>query len=334
MARDTSKMTRRTALATLGAAAASPALSGLPALAQTAVDPQVGYWNELVAIMGDAGRLGVSVPRASASISSAGGRSFLQVMPATVDLLDSIETTQPGSAATADELERLKRRSEALLRRVNDAERNPRVLEPAGLELGVSARGLVYEDVKDEYVELFNSCKVREDRRSQVGWYVNKILDTRSHPQWVAVAKEACCPWYFIAIIHGMECSFNFRAHLHNGDSLDSRTVQVPKGLPKEWNPPNDWVSSAIDAVRHDGFLNQTDWSLPRMLFRWERYNGIRSRQYGINTPYLWSFSNHYTKGKFVRDNVWDPNAVSQQCGAAVMLRLLVDRGAVQLPQA
>jgi lysozyme family protein len=309
----------------------------LPALAQTAggvVDPQLGHWGELVGLMTDAGKLGVSIPRASASISSAGGRSFLQVMPATVDLIDSIEATSPSNLAKPEDLEQLKMRSEMLLLKVNEAERSPRVLGPAGAEIGAAAQGLDYAEVKDDYVRLFETCKIRDSRRNELNWYVSKLLETKNHPRWVKVAKDACCPWYFVAIIHGMECSFNFRAHLHNGDSIERRTVQVPRGLPKEWNPPNDWESSAVDALRHDGFLDQSDWSLARTLYRWERYNGIRSRQYGINTPYLWSYSNHYTKGKFVRDNVWDPNAVSQQCGAAVMLRVLVDRGVVTLPQA
>ena len=70
---------------------------------------------------------------------------------------------------------------------------------------------------------------------------------------------------------------------------------------------------------------------LERMLYRWESYNGFRSWRNGINTPHLWSFSNHYAKGKFIADNVWDPNVVSKQCGAAVLLRVLVDRKLIRL---
>jgi lysozyme family protein len=45
----------------------------------------------------------------------------------------------------------------------------------------------------------------------------------------------------------------------------------------------------------------------------------------------LWSFSNHYTKGKYVSDGKFDPEAVSQQVGSALVLKRLVDRGAVVL---
>ena len=48
---------------------------------------------------------------------------------------------------------------------------------------------------------------------------------------------------------------------------------------------------------------------------------GYRSRD--VATPYLWSYSQHYTKGRFVADHVFNPNAVSKQAGAAVLLKAL-----------
>ena len=74
------------------------------------------------------------------------------------------------------------------------------------------------------------------------------------------------------------------------------------------------------------------DWSLERTLFRFEMYNGFGTRARGINSPYLWSFSTHYEKGRFVADYRWDPNAVSDQCGAAVLLFALVRSGKIDRP--
>jgi lysozyme family protein len=127
-----------------------------------------------------------------------------------------------------------------------------------------------------------------------------------------------------------MEASFSFTGHLHNGDPLTAKTVQDPPGRPRQWNPPTDWLSSAIDALTGEGYANQGDWSLARSLFRFERYNGFGYHAKNIPSPYLWSFSNHYTKGKFVGDHRYDPEAVSKQCGAATMLRALVDRNEVR----
>jgi lysozyme family protein len=82
------------------------------------------------------------------------------------------------------------------------------------------------------------------------------------------------------------------------------------------------------------GFTGQTDWSLERTLYRLEAYNGLGYRGLGVPTPYLWSFSNHYERGKFVADGKFSATAKSQQCGAAVMLKLLTDAGEIEWPSA
>ncbi|MER8583223.1 DNA/RNA non-specific endonuclease [Mesorhizobium sp. M1423] len=178
-----------------------------------------------------------------------------------------------------------------------------------------------FNNVKAKYQSLFDTCQIRAERKGEVAWYVKKLHDFR--PRYERVAKVLEIPWWFVGITHALEGSFNFNGHLHNGDPLRARTVQVPQGRPKTWNPPNDWESSAVDALTMKGYAAQKDWSVPRALYRFESYNGWGYRGRGINTPYLWSFSNHYSKGKFVKDGKFDPAAVSKQCGAAVVLKAL-----------
>jgi hypothetical protein len=55
-----------------------------------------------------------------------------------------------------------------------------------------------------------------------------------------------------------------------------------------------------------------------------ERYNGFGYRAHGINSPYLWSYSNQYHAGKFVSDGVYSPTAVSGQCGAMPIFKSLM----------
>jgi lysozyme family protein len=43
------------------------------------------------------------------------------------------------------------------------------------------------------------------------------------------------------------------------------------------------------------------------MLYLLEKYNGFGYRLKQLSTPYLWSFSNFYTKEKFVADGVFNP---------------------------
>lgn len=193
----------------------------------------------------------------------------------------------------------------------------------------LEATAPAYANLTKEYADLFASCTIPASKTGVVAWHRQMLLKGRTRYQEVAKATEV--PWWFIGICHALEASFNFNGHLHNGDPLSRRTVQVPPGRPKVWNPPTDWLTSAVDAMVAQGYKGAADWSVTRSLYRWEAYNGWGSRGKGIHSPYLWSFSNHYTKGKYVADHVYDPNAVSKQCGAAVMLKALQNAGDVKL---
>jgi lysozyme family protein len=195
--------------------------------------------------------------------------------------------------------------------------------EPALPPISPSLR---YEALAYEYVAWFAAARIRSEHQDSIDWHLAQMRQAR--PRYSAVGKHMGVPWYFIAAIHGLEASFNFRAHLHNGDfPLTRRTRQVPAGRPLVWLPPSDWEASAADALRLLGFAGQTDWSLPRTLYRLEAYNGFGYRRARRPSPYLWSFSTLYDRGKFVADGRYDPRARSQQCGAAVMLKLLALAG-------
>ena len=190
-----------------------------------------------------------------------------------------------------------------------------------------AGRAPTLDSLRSEYRRMFGQAQVRSEYRSDVAWHVGKLR--RDRARYEAFASEVQIPWYFIGIIHGLEASFNFMGHLHNGDApLTKRTRNVPSNRPEVWLPPADWESSAKDALAYDGFLGQTDWSLEAMLYRWEAYNGWGYRHSGRPpTPYLWSFSNHYSRGKFASDGRYEPQLKSQQCGAAIMLKELLNAG-------
>ena len=188
-----------------------------------------------------------------------------------------------------------------------------------------------YASLKTEYGRKFRNATVRPQYAETANWHLDMMRKSRD--RYVRVEKVTGVPWHFIAATHALEASFNFRAHLHNGDfPLTARTRQVPAGRPSQWLPPSDWESSAKDALRLLGFTGQTDWSLERTLYRLEAYNGLGYRGLGVPTPYLWSFSNHYDRGKFVADGKFSRTARSQQCGAAVMLKLLTEAGEIEWP--
>lgn len=186
-----------------------------------------------------------------------------------------------------------------------------------------------FEQLKPHYESLYASCQIRPERAGEVAWHRKKLEQYR--PRYEAVSAKTAVPWWFVGVVHALEASFNFNGHLHNGDPLSARTVQVPRGRPVVWNPPNDWESSALDALAYENLVGLSDWSVAAALFRWESYNGFGYRSRNVQSPYLWSFSNHYIKGKFVADGVFNANAVSKQCGAAVMLKALELAGIVSV---
>jgi lysozyme family protein len=184
--------------------------------------------------------------------------------------------------------------------------------------------------LKSEYQRLFDTCHIRPERTVVVESLVTKVSDNRA--RYSAVGDSLGIPWYFIGVIHCLEASLRFDRHLHNGDPLTARTVQVPAGRPKTGNPPFTWEESANDSLRFEKLDQVTDWSLPGTLYRLEAYNGFgyRLRHPEVLSPYLWSFSEHYTKGKFVADGTFSPTAISKQLGAAVLLRRMSEVGTIQ----
>lgn len=180
-----------------------------------------------------------------------------------------------------------------------------------------------------QYSDLFNRCEIAPDKIAEVEGVVQRIVNFQNH--YAPVAAQSTVPWYVIAVIHSMECSLDFTEHLHNGDSLKRRTVNEPVGRPKTGQPPFAWDVSALDALVYDGFTTWDDWSVGGICYKLEGYNGWGYRAHNINSPYLWSYSNLYTSGKYIADGVWSDTAVSRQCGAAVILRRLSEHGAVDL---
>ncbi|RVU12460.1 hypothetical protein EOS93_07275 [Rhizobium sp. RMa-01] len=181
-----------------------------------------------------------------------------------------------------------------------------------------------------EYRELYSSCVVNSDRDGNVQWHVKQLKAGKA--QYAALSALTAVPWYFIGILHALEASFNFSSHLYNGDTpLSKKTTHDPKRRPRDWQPPYSWQASAQHALTDEGFVGQESWALEDILYRFELYNGLGYRRKSIRvaSPYLWSFSSHYKSGKFVKDSVYSASTISQQCGAAVMLKYLEKSGEI-----
>jgi lysozyme family protein len=214
------------------------------------------------------------------------------------------------------------------------ADAGPTAPPPAPEPMPPTTVPQVSADWSENYRQLWNTLTYSSaDWQKQATAIAKKIVANQA--RYAAAVAGMPVPWWFVAVVHCMECSMRFDQHLHNGDPLSGRTVQVPPGRPAAGSPPFSWEQSAHDAIQFERLDRVTDWSLPNVLFNWHRYNGINNeyKRRGIPTPYLWSGSTHYKKGKYVRDGIFDPEFVSGQLGAAVILKALVDLGAVAVDQ-
>lgn len=188
--------------------------------------------------------------------------------------------------------------------------------------------------LRQQYQTLFDTCVINPAHLGEVNSVIARVMPNQG--RYKAIGDPLGVPWYFIALVHNLECGLSFNRHLHNGDSLQARTVQVPAGRPVNGNPPFTFEQSATDALTFQGLAHKSDWSLPVILYRLEGYNGYGYHLVNpaVNSPYLWSFCQHYTKGKYVADHKFDPNAISTQCGSAVILAQMVKNGDVSFAAA
>lgn len=175
-----------------------------------------------------------------------------------------------------------------------------------------------FEQLEKGYTNLLEEMKLRSDWLPVLDRDARKIL--RYKDTYAKLTVKTGVPWEVIGLIHLLESGCDMSTHLHNGDTLRHRTVNVPRGRPKTGSPPFTFEQSAIDALKLDGLIGIEDWSDARIAYQLEKYNGTGYFKYNINSPYLWSGTTNYVRGKFVSDGIFDRDAVSKQSGAMAVL--------------
>lgn len=181
-----------------------------------------------------------------------------------------------------------------------------------------------FQAYRADYALRWAAMKIMPQHQSVIDHDVAKVIANKT--RYEGVSSSTGVPWYVIGILDVMEAGGGCSAHLHNGDPLSGRTIHVPAGRPPPpAEPPFTWEQSALDALAYDHLDQVKVWDAETIAWCFERFNGFGYRSKGVPTPYLWSFSNQYTSGKFVKDHVFDPAAVSEQAGAMTLLKGLVD---------
>ena len=148
------------------------------------------------------------------------------------------------------------------------------------------------------------------------------LVISSAKSRYQSVSAKTGVPWYFIAVVHERESSQSWSASLAQGDPWNKVSVHVPAGR----GPFTSWEDAAIDALVNCAphAARNTDWSIGGLLTLLEEYNGLGYAARGLPSPYVWSGTNQYKSGKFIRDGVFEPAAVDQQPGCAGLLLAMI----------
>lgn len=156
---------------------------------------------------------------------------------------------------------------------------------------------------------------------------------TASKARYQGISAKTGVPWFVIAVIHERESGYDphFSTNIANGEPWNRETRLVPRGR----GPFNSFEEAAHDALVNCApyAARNKDWSAGGTLALLERYNGLGYANRGLPSPYIWSGTDQYKKGKYVADGVFNPEAVDKQLGCAGLLMAMgVTFGALPTP--
>lgn len=140
--------------------------------------------------------------------------------------------------------------------------------------------------------------------------------------RYLTVSKRTGIPWPFIAVTHQRESSQNWSRSLAQGDLWDRVSTHVPRGR----GPFTSWEAAAYDALVNCSpyAARNKDWSIGGLLTLLEQYNGLGYVNKGLPSPYIWSGTDQYSRGKYVADGVFDASAVDKQLGCAGLIMAMM----------
>lgn len=186
------------------------------------------------------------------------------------------------------------------------------------------------EDPRGFQERRWHRADIRESWMARTDRAVDRYLRTRARYREIEEMRpDPSVPARVIFVLHGRESTWSFHKHLHEGSPLTGRTRWVPKGRPKHGSPPYTFEESAEDALYLLKDMENWDWrTLESLLQNIERYNGLGYQKYHseVPSPYLWSGTTIYRRGKYVADGRFSRIAVDKQLGTATILKRMTQR--------
>jgi len=149
-----------------------------------------------------------------------------------------------------------------------------------------------------------------------------RLVALGAKSRYCEIERATDVPWWVVAAIHEREASQDFLANLAQGDRYDRVSIHEPKGR----GPFDSFKAAAIDALVNckPHAARWADWSPGGALTLLEQYNGLGYANKGLPSPYVWSGTDQYVRGKYVADHVFDPDAVDKQLGCAGLIRSMM----------
>jgi lysozyme family protein len=179
----------------------------------------------------------------------------------------------------------------------------------------------------------WEKAQVRPERRIALDKVVFNTLKNQDRYKNIQKMRNNGVPWFIVAGLHERESSQNFSRHLHEGSSLRYKTQYIPKGRLPDKDPPYTWEESSEDALYILKKEQNVKWdTLEDSLAAIEKYNGLGYQKYhqSVPSPYLWSFTSIYDRGKYVADGRFDQMAVDGQVGVAAVIKRMIERGTIK----
>lgn len=213
---------------------------------------------------------------------------------------------------------------------------NPETQQPAHTEYASAIANRPTTDlnkIAEDHRFNLSQVKILPEYQKAIEQFRNLVLPNKA--RYEQVAQKTGVPWKLIAALHYRESTCNFNTYMHNGDPLRDGsgnsipTTHVPRGLLF-----NSWESSAIDALtkrtgdmKNKLGIDQNNPDLAKYAAFAERYNGLGYRNQHPETvsPYVYSGTNLYIRGKYASDGKYDPNLKDKQLGVVTMVMSLND---------
>jgi lysozyme family protein len=175
----------------------------------------------------------------------------------------------------------------------------------------------------------WNAMKIEPHAEPMFVHVAQRLVASKARYQIVSTTGV---PWAVIAVIHERESSQSWKASLAQGDPWDRVSIHVPRGR----GPFQSWEAAACDALINCApyAAKNTDWTVGGALVILEEYNGLGYEHGPVDakghryppqaSPYNWAGTDQYTKGKYIADGHFDPDAVDHQLGCAGLLKAMI----------